>query len=367
MKITKEHGYKIAISIVIAVVIVLAIVYYSFYSSKINLPNKVDGQIYKLNSISNNINNDMSNYPNVASNKFSNEANTLLYMDRNIKTEEGQTVNNPALLKQEKLYADFSQYSSDYCDVENKLKNIYKETNGFTDNDIMTISGILNLENNIKAVLNSKEFNEMTALYSNKELDRIITYKQTPQEIQNKLKTLLSNLTVSKDYQEVSGLEANTMSPTYKNNVELDNSKEGYVGENLALNYELGPATQGKKNPFIEKLYKEKIIKGSVGGNPAILDFTNSKYDGGNEITGYQIINGVKNRIYLSTSGNTAMYEGATGETGAGNIGVTIFVQATNNSQTDMYTLMKFGNQLTGDYSNIAKNLSAGQSVSFTI
>lgn len=365
MKITKESGYKIAISTVVAVVIVLAIIYYSFYSGKINLPNKVDEQIYKLNSISNNINSDMSNYPNVASNKFSSEANTLLYVNRTLKTEEGQTTNNPALLKQEKLYADFSQYSSDYCEVENKLKNIYKETNGFTDNDIMTISGILNLENNIKAVLNSKELNEMTALYSNKELDRIITYKQTPQEIQNKLKTLLSNLTVSKDYEEVSGLEANTMSPTYKNNIELDNSKEGYVGENLALNYELSPAVQEKKNPFIEKIYKEKIIKGSVGGNPAILDFSNSKYYGGNEITGFQIINGVKNKIYLSTSGNTAMYEASSGS--EGNIGLSISVQATNNSQAYMYDLMKIGNQLTGEYLNIAKNNSIEQSVSFTI
>lgn len=362
----KSYGtYTILGSIIIAIIIIGSIVYYDFCNRKESVPNEVNKEISELNTISANINNDMVSFPNVSSDNLNTYMDQLLLIKGNLINNEKKTNNDSSLADEEKLYEDFATYSYYYCELANNTKSIFSEANGFKYNNIVNTNNILALEKSVKEQLNSEALSVITSLYNNNELKRVLTYTITPQQFKDKLSGIQEDLTASKNYEEVSNLVANTESKTYKSQNQVNNSKEGYAGMNLNLQYELNN-TPGKINPLLEKIYKLKVLHGTVGGTPVIFDFSNSKYEGGNNLSGIQIINGVKDKIYLSESQDTI---------GPSNVisSISIAVQSNDNSQEYMYSLNYSNNTLTGQYTNFAElgkevdgGISLGQSENAT-
>lgn len=358
-KTTKEKKsgqYKIIGSIIVAIIIIGSIAYYDFCHRKESIPNEVNKEIYELNTISTNINNDMVSFPKVSSDNLNTYMNQLLLIKENLIDDEKKTANNTSLLAEEKLYENFATYSYYYCELANNTKSIFSEANGFKYNNVVSINDMLTLEKNVKKQLNSEALGTITSLYNNNELKRVLTYTITPQQFKDKLSGIQEDLIASKNYEEVSNLVANTESRTYKSQRQVNNSKEGYAGMNLELQHELNN-TPGKINPLLEKIYKLKILHGTVGGNPATFDFSNSNYNGGNNLSGVQIINGVKSKIYLSESenGNEIDLENGMGSGNGIPPSLSIAVQSNNNSQEYMYSLAYMNNTLTGQYTNFGE------------
>lgn len=344
----KSYGtYTILGSIIIAIIIIGSIVYYDFCNRKESVPNEVNKEISELNTISTNINNDMVSFPNISSDNLNTYMDQLLLIKGNLINNEKKTKNDSSLVAEEKLYEDFATYSYYYCELANNTKSIFSEANGFKYNNIVNTNNILALEKSVKEQLNSEALSVITSLYNNNELKRVLTYTITPQQFKDKLSGIQEDLTASKNYEEVSNLVANTESKTYKSQNQVNNSKEGYAGMNLNLQYELNN-TPGKINPLLEKIYKLKVLHGTVGGTPVIFDFSNSNYKGGNNLSGIQIINGVKDKIYLSESQDTIGPNN-------GIPGISIAVQSNDNSQEYMYSLSYSNNTLTGQYTNFAE------------